>query len=315
MKNIEQIKQCLDNLLLNRDTRVDRFDGDYIDDFHFILKENYDITSFEDNTNNDFNTLKQNYPETKTIKNLQSAIKNTEGLNISKYGPKISPSSTKQSYGYTRVPIWGEVDSVKKTDDNVDVLNKLQAEYSIQSGGNATGVKPEGFWVREGLTEKKEEIFNNICLNGEQKSVLCIGPRWVEEITFISDKFKCNAVGLDLFSKDKDLITVGDMHDMPFEDNMFDVVYQKNTFNKSYDIRTCLDECIRVLKPGGVIISDECLGYTIGVNELARTSINRNSWYSAYLKNHISEVLVDAEVNPGYNWIELGGLFAARIKK
>ena len=53
------------------------------------------------------------------------------------------------------------------------------------------------------------------------------------------------------------------MHDMPFEDNTFDVVYQKNTFNKSYNIRKCLDECVRVLVDGGVIISDEILGYNI----------------------------------------------------
>ena len=67
MKNLEQIKKSLDSLLLNRETRVDRFDGDYLDDFHFIMKENYNIDSIEDESNQYFNLLRKNYPEAKKI--------------------------------------------------------------------------------------------------------------------------------------------------------------------------------------------------------------------------------------------------------
>ena len=199
-------------------------------------------------------------------------------------------------------------------DDNREVLNELQKDYSLHSGGN-TEVSPATFWNRAGYTENKEAVFTQICSSGPRKKILCIGPRWRGEIIFIRDKFNCEATGLDLFSKDESLVKVGDMHAMPFGDNTFDVVYQKNTFNKSYDIRECLSECVRVLRPGGALISDECLAYTMGVNEIARTSIHRNAWYSAYLEPHIDEVLADIEVDPHCDWIELAGLYAARINK
>lgn len=312
-QTLQKIEKCLDNLLLNRTVRVDRFDGGYLDDFHFIMKENYDIKSIDDNTNDDFNTLKTLFPTNNmNLESYGKSLKNIPGLDISKYTSIETSSQLKVHYGYSQSQIWDDVVDVKKDIDNIEKLNDLQKEYSILSGGN-NKVDKHVFWDRDGLTEHKDELFYNHC--GEGKKVLCIGPRWFEEIIYIRDRFGCEAIGLDLFSNDSELVKIGDMHDMPFEDNSFDVVYQKNTFNKSYDIRKCLDECIRVLKPGGIIISDECLAYTIGVNELARTSIYRNSWYTAYLKDSIDKVLMDIEVDPKTDWIELGGLYAAKIKK
>jgi len=312
-KNILKIEECLDRLLLNRTTRVDRFDADYLDDFDFIMKENYNIKNINDNTNEDFNTLKSLFPiENMNIKMYGEALKKLDGINVSKYCPKETSSELKDYYGYSKSEIWNSVSDVKKDDANIDQLNQLQKEYSLISGGTVR-VNEASFWDRDGLTEHKNKLFYEKCGNG--KKVLCIGPRWYEEISFIKNKFGCDAIGLDLFSDNEELVKVGDMHNMPFEDNTFDVVYQKNTFNKAYDIRKCLDECIRVLKPGGIIISDECLSYTIGVNEIARTSINSNSWYTAYMKDNIDQVLVDIEVDPQTNWIKLAGLYAAKIKK
>jgi SAM-dependent methyltransferase len=310
---LQKIEECLDNLLLNRITRVDRFDGGYLDDFHFILKENYDIRSIQDNINKDFNTLKSLFPiKDMDLKEYGNALKNISGLNTSKYSSAETTSQLKDYYGYNKSQIWNNVVNIKKDNNNVDELNKLQVEYSIISGGN-NRVAEDLFWVREGLTEHKDKLFHEY--GGKDKKVLCIGPRWIDEILFIRSKFGSDAIGLDLFSNNEELVTVGDMHDMPFPDNSFDVVYQKNTFNKAYDIRKCLAECVRVLKPGGIIISDECLAYTIGVNEIARTSIHRNSWYTAYLKDNIDKVVADIEVDPKTEWIELGGLYAAKIKK
>lgn len=310
---LQKIEECLDNLLLNRITRVDRFDGGYLDDFHFILKENYDIRSIQDNINKDFNTLKSLFPiKDMDLKEYGNALKNISGLNTSKYSSAETTSQLKDYYGYNKSQIWNNVVNIKKDNNNVDELNKLQVEYSIISGGN-NRVAEDLFWVREGLTEHKDKLFHEY--GGKDKKVLCIGPRWIDEILFIRSKFGSDAIGLDLFSNNEELVTVGDMHDMPFPDNSFDVVYQKNTFNKAYDIRKCLAECVRVLKPGGIIISDECLAYTIGVNEIARTSIHRNSWYTAYLKDNIDKVVADIEVDPKTDWIELGGLYAAKIKK
>jgi hypothetical protein len=313
-KDLQKIEQALDNLLLGRMSRVDRFDGDYIDDFHFILQENYDIRTLGGPANKDLKLLTSQFPKAKEPKDLPEAIKSLKGLNLRKYqSPETSPE-VKAAHGYTSVATWGDGSDLKKNDSNQQILNDLQKDYSLLSGGHSE-VSPSTFWDREGCTERKEEVFRQICEGPPKKKVLCIGPRWSGEIVFIRDKFNCDAVGLDLFSKDESLVVVGDMHCMPFKDNSFDIVYQKNTFNKAYDIRQCLNECVRVLRGGGALISDECLGYTMGVNEIARTSIHRNSWYTAYLKTHIDEILADIEVTPNCDWIELAGLYAAKIHK
>lgn len=310
---LQKIEECLDNLLLNRITRVDRFDGGYLDDFHFIMKENHSIKSINDNTNNNFNIIKELFPiKDMDLKSYGVALKNIPGLNVSKYSSLETSPQLKDYYGYSKSEVWDNVVDTKKDQNNIEKLNQLQKEYSIISGGNKA-VSKEAFWDRDGFTEHKDKLFDDYC--GYGKKVLCIGPRWFEEIVYIKNRFGCDAIGLDLFSNNLDLVKIGDMHDMPFADNSFDVVYQKNTFNKAYDIRKCLDECVRVLKPGGIIVSDECLAYTIGVNEIARTSINRNSWYTAYLKDNIDEILLDIETDPKTDWIELAGLYAVKIKK
>ena len=98
--------------------------------------------------------------------------------------------------------------------------------------------------------------------------VLTIGPRWTGEIDYFRERLGLQGtIGLDLFSPDEELIKVGDMHDMPFEDDTFGLVYQRNTFDKSYDIRAALRECVRVLRDGGVLITDDCYAYTEGVSE------------------------------------------------
>lgn len=314
--DIKKIETILDKLLLNRNTRVDRFDGDYIDDFHFIMKENYNVVSLKDKHNEDFNELKKIFiNKIKDISDFSKILKDISEINFSKYRPLESDDKTKSENKYNQTVVWNETKGLRQDKQNVDKLNQLQIEYSLLSGGK-NSVGPETFWYRDNLTEDKNLLFDNICKNQEEtKKVLCLGPRWSEEIIFIKNTFNCDAIGLDLFSNNSSLVISGDMHKMPFKDNTFDVVYQKNTFNKSYDIRKCLDECVRVLKNGGVIVSDEILSYKIGVNEIARTSINNNQWYTSYLSENVDQVLINKEVNINVDWAEKAGLYAVRIKK
>ena len=160
------------------------------------------------------------------------------------------------------------------------------------------------------LTEEKE--------NNPDVKMLTLGPRWPAEITYIREKFGIDAMGLDLFSIDESKIVIGDMHEMPFEDNSYDIVYEKNTYNKSYDFRKALDESVRVLKPGGLLIYDECMDYVEGCSENARTNLKSHKWTEIYLKDNIQEVVYSKEI-PAFekdkHWLGKVGLFAARIKK
>jgi len=106
---------------------------------------------------------------------------------------------------------------------------------------------------------------------------LSVGPRWVTEIEFFREivGFKKH-IGLDLFSDDPELVTAGDMHQMPFGDRHFQFVFLKNVVDKSYDIRKLVQELIRVTRPRGVIVIDQICGYG-ATTPLNRTDIQKAS--------------------------------------
>jgi ubiquinone/menaquinone biosynthesis C-methylase UbiE len=110
-------------------------------------------------------------------------------------------------------------------------------------------------------------------------------------------------------------VKVGDMHEMPFGDDTFGLVYQRNTFDKSYDIRTALRECLRVLRDGGVLISDDCYDYVHGVSEMARTNIKHNDQIVRVLQPRVARVLYDRETESREDWIERVGQVAIQVSK
>lgn len=70
-------------------------------------------------------------------------------------------------------------------------------------------------------------------------------------------------------------LTIGDVENMPYEDNTFDFVYSFGVIHHTPDIQKAINEIYRVLKPGG-----SCY---IAV-------YNKNSWffrYNIFLKNWI----------------------------
>ena len=201
--------------------------------------------------------------------------------------------------------------------DAVERINKVQEEFSLRSGGARKEVRFDD--LSRALTgDPWTPLFRRLIADSVVRAdepVLTLGPRWVGEIHYFRDVigFK-RAIGLDLFSYSSDLVTVGDMHAMPFEDSSFGLIYQRNTFNKSYDIRQALRECVRVLRPGGVLVTDDCLAYTDGVSELARTSIPSNRWVLQFLGDTVAEVLHDVETPSGEVWFATIGQLAVRIK-
>lgn len=87
------------------------------------------------------------------------------------------------------------------------------------------------------------------------KSVLMIGPRNENDLLIASAFFDLPLDcirGLDLISYSKQ-IDLGDMHDMPYEDNQFDVVICGWTLSYSNDPQKLADEMMRVCKPKGLI--------------------------------------------------------------
>jgi SAM-dependent methyltransferase len=193
----------------------------------------------------------------------------------------------------------------------------MQADYSMQSGGDHEITfddlgRPETGdpWSSLIVRLRTEGILS------DEEPALTLGPRWVGEITYFREQLGLKGtVGLDLFSHDEDLVKVGDMHSMPFADSTFGLVYQRNTFDKSYDIRRCLGECVRVLRDGGVLISDDCYDYTDGVSEMSRTSIKHNRQLIRVIEPHVAQIIYDVETPSRARWIRRVGQLAVQVSK
>ena len=96
-------------------------------------------------------------------------------------------------------------------------------------------------------------IYPLICVDYIQRNVrdlkvLSIGPRTESEIlTLLSVGFS-NVTGVDLISYSK-FIDVGDAHNLPYDDNSFDVIVMGWVLPYSSDNQRIADEILRVAKP------------------------------------------------------------------
>lgn len=87
-----------------------------------------------------------------------------------------------------------------------------------------------------------------------QSRILCIGPRTEGELlNVVAHGFSRRSIrGLDLISYSP-WIDVGDMHAMPYADESWDAVILGWVLAYSLDQRRAAEECMRVLRPGGLV--------------------------------------------------------------
>lgn len=115
----------------------------------------------------------------------------------------------------------------------------------------------------------------SLCKIDSGKEVLAVGCGTGYSACYIAKNYGCRVVGIDISEKmigkakeraDKEGLTdrvefyVGDAHDMPFDDNSFDVVMTE-LVSIFLDKHRAFSEYVRVLRPGG----------HVGVNELYRS--------------------------------------------
>lgn len=80
---------------------------------------------------------------------------------------------------------------------------------------------------------------------------LCLGARTGQEVQALRD-MGLDAIGVDLVAMPP-LVIEGDVHNLPFEDNTFDVAFS-NIFDHLLEPQKFVAEVERVLKPGGHFI-------------------------------------------------------------
>jgi SAM-dependent methyltransferase len=316
---VEAAERILDRLL-DREQLIDRFDASYLDDLPEILREVHGITQENAAEHDDAAELWRlaGRDGDVELEELAPALEEL-GVDERRYSPKEAPAKVRRRHGYGRVRSWRRAAGLRlgRSANGQDAVNTIQAEYSLQSGGDhevafTDLARPE---TGDPWTPLMIRLRESGSL-GEDEPVLTIGPRWTGEIAYFRERVGLRGtIGLDLFSPDEELIKVGDMHDMPFEDGTFGLVYQRNTFDKSYDIRAALRECVRVLRDGGVLITDDCYAYTDGVSELSRTSIKHNDQVLRVLGDHVGEVLYDRETDSREDWIARVGQLGVTIRK
>jgi len=102
----------------------------------------------------------------------------------------------------------------------------------------------------------------------KDSKILVLGPRTENDLLILKGHGFKNVLGLDLITYSS-LIQLGDMHNMPFEDNSFDVVICGWTISYSKEPQVACDEIDRVCKPGGVI--------AFGFDHLSQQNFNPNN--------------------------------------
>lgn len=132
--------------------------------------------------------------------------------------------------------------------DHGDGVSENTVDYNIE------GIKGKWALHRPMLLANILTSCDWITLNAGSADLLTIGPRTEAELFYLVavgfNSLKIRALDLVSYSPFVDL---GDMHDMPYDDNSFDVVILGWVLAYSNDNKKAADEVIRVARPGAFI--------------------------------------------------------------
>lgn len=108
-----------------------------------------------------------------------------------------------------------------------------------------------------------------------------------------------------------------DMHNMPFKDNMFDMVFCSAVLHHSKNLKGVFSEILRILKPGGrvFVINESARGVLERVNPLFEDLNKRGYSDTAYTMPEWSRAVVSAGFRDvGLEFLSLGDDYIARQK-
>lgn len=290
----DDVAGCLETLLPRKDL-VLSFDQSLIDQLPDILRENFAVSDERDIArvpalHSLFQRLVPEGPEAWRLAQLPALLA-AAGIDKATYRPLAPKSVTNESecvFSHWSTSAAAENSQAVLTlqrDLGMGQYNSESARHDSHREGNlrfymrnVTTVPPSllqrvtrrSFWELWILFWKLRGFLN------ETRPSLSIGPRWVTEIEFFREVLGLRQhVGLDLFSDNRELVTAGDMHEMPFPDRHFQLIFIKNTVDKSYNVRKLVEELLRVIRSGGIIVVDQICGYG-DCTPLTRTDIQKS---------------------------------------
>lgn len=141
-----------------------------------------------------------------------------------------------------------ENSEIKKTDKEPTQNAHNTMNYNIQGLIESVEIDRPSILINPVLSIEK--IFKNV----KNMRVLSIGPRSeIEIFSLFSNGFKLeNIKAVDLFSYSP-YVEIGDMHNLPYPDNSFDVILLGWVLSYSKDWETVAREITRCCSKGGVV--------------------------------------------------------------
>ena len=146
-----------------------------------------------------------------------------------------------------------------------DILKRLEEKGVDLNNVKRTDIAGvDEFHVRGAAVSK--ELANAINMNG--LNVLDVGCGLGGPCRMLAEEFNCTATGIDLSNEyirtatglsklvkldDKTTFIQGDATELPFDDNVFDVVWTQHVQMNIPDKIKFYSEIFRVLKPGGTL--------------------------------------------------------------
>lgn len=304
-KNYELLERLLDTLIVPDDC-IDTLGRTYLDDLELIATENHD-----------FDTKTQVFPNAalqaafdkvlqafglKTFSDLVAFVQaHRNEVSIANLRPRsaLYPEADEK---FDSEPSYLEL---KDKGDEIERSNEFQKKWSergltIREENNSDRDYYEIYIGYDRMNPwtyllKRELARGN--LSADDK-VLCIGNRWNGEIFYFRQTIGLkNAMGVDLISRDPELVVAADMHKMPFEDSTVKMVFCRGTLNKSYDIRVFMKEMMRVLQDGGYLALETPGPFGDGVNYLGRTDLKNSNNLLRLLKGHVKRIVYRDDTN------------------
>ncbi len=104
--------------------------------------------------------------------------------------------------------------------------------------------------------------------------VLDVGSGYGASARFLAEQYGCWVTGVNISPRENELavernesadlddrveIRYGDFHELPFDDRRFDVVWTQESLLHAADKSQVIDECYRVLQPGGRFVLSDLL--------------------------------------------------------
>ena len=194
-----------------------------------------------------------------------------------------------------------EVDKKKLSFNKISKQNALEKNLNFRS--QLFNLKKFGTSLRNFSGGRISILLNQLpsfdYIKKDEIKTLIIGPRTEGDIyqALLSGIKKENLFAIDLFTYSP-FITLGDMHNIPFKDNTFDLILSGWTLTYSEDNKKAIDEIIRVSKNNCLV----GIGYTFKyvhfhqdriINSEKLFSLFGDSLKDVHFKYHPNDQVID----------------------